>query len=81
MMPFFFEFEESKSYVGTMRIELFAEILLDQPLPRVTPTQHDVLLQARRDNTGNGRLPRTALSRNTGGPRRRPVPKFSAGGH
>src|SRR5665811_1515549 len=57
----FLEFEEGEPHVGTVRVELLAEILLNQSLARVTPTQHDVLFQARRDDIGDGRLPRAAF--------------------
>ena len=61
--PLFFEFEERKPDVGTMRVELLTEILLDQPLARMTPAKDDVLFQAGRDDTGDGRLPRAAFRR------------------
>ena len=41
--PFFLEFEERKSDVGAMRVELLTEILLDQPLARMAPAKNDVL--------------------------------------
>ncbi len=41
--PLFLEFEERKSDVGAMRVELLAKILLDQPLARVAATKDDVL--------------------------------------
>ena len=86
----FLEFEEGEPHVCTMRIELRAEILLDQPLARVTPTQHDVLFQARRDDIGDGRLPRAAfwrqfarrsLRRSARASRQRLVPECPASGH
>ena len=46
----FLELEEREPDVGAMRVELLAKILLDQPLARVTPAEHDVFFQARRDD-------------------------------
>src|SRR5450755_3014519 len=86
----FFEFEECQPYVGTVRVELLAEILLDQPLARVTPTQYDVLFKAGCDDIGDGRLPRPvfrrqfarrSLRRSARASRRRLVPKCPASGH
>jgi hypothetical protein len=44
-----------------VRVELLAEILLDQSLAWVTSTQYDVLFQAGCDDIGDGRLTRAAV--------------------
>src|SRR6202142_755661 len=59
--PLFLEFEECQPHVGTMRVELLAEILLDQSFARVTSTQYDVLFQAGCDDIGDGRRTRAVV--------------------
>ena len=39
-----------------MSVEQIAEILLDQPFSRMTPPEHDVFLDASRDDERRGRL-------------------------
>ena len=50
-----------------MGAEEVGEILLDQPLARMTPPEHDVLLDAPRDQRGRRRLARGAASRDFAG--------------
>src|ERR1700690_2952130 len=57
----FLEFEECEPHIGTVRVELLAEILLDQSLAWVTSTQYDVLFQAGCDDIGDGRLTRAVV--------------------
>jgi hypothetical protein len=59
----FLELEKSQPNVGTVRVELLAKILLDEPLTRMAPTQHDVLFEPRCDELGNGRSTRAAFCR------------------
>src|SRR6202023_2714971 len=59
----FLELEKSQPNVGTVRIELLAKVLLDEPLTRMTPTQHDVFFEPRCDELGDGRSPRAAFYR------------------
>src|SRR5580704_17270047 len=59
----FLELEKSQPNVGTVRVELLAKVLLDEPLTRMTPTQHDVFFEPRRDELGDGRSPRAAFYR------------------
>jgi hypothetical protein len=46
-----------------MSIEAIAQVLLDQPLPRMTATEHDVFLKTRCNNIRDRRLPRLHLRR------------------
>src|SRR5580704_2556244 len=59
----FLELEKSQPNVGTVRVELLAKVLLDEPLTRVTPTQHDVFFEPCCDELGDGRSPRAAFCR------------------
>jgi hypothetical protein len=46
-----------------VRVELLAEVLLDEPLARMTPTQYDFFFEPRCDELGDGRSPRAAFRR------------------
>ena len=90
IIPFFFEFEKSQPNVGTVRVELLAQILLDQPLTRVAPAEHDFFFQPRGNQFGNGRSARAALGRDFAqlsfrrcgcAARRRLLPQCPAYGH
>src|SRR5262249_47304521 len=52
---FLLKLEQREPYVAAMGIEAVAEILLDQAFARVTPAEHDILLQTGRDDV-RGRL-------------------------
>src|ERR1700681_662422 len=45
----FLELEKSQPNVGTVRVELLAKVLLDEPLTRVPPAQHNVFFEPRCD--------------------------------
>ena len=57
----FFEFEQRQPHVAAMGLEQVAEILLDQPLPRLTSPQHDVLLDTLGDDDSRRLSRRRAL--------------------
>src|SRR6202166_5045846 len=59
----FLELEKSQPNVRSLRVELLAKVLLDEPLSAVTPSQHGVFFEPRRDELGNGRSPRAAFCR------------------
>src|SRR5580704_16016396 len=59
----FLELEKSQPNVGTVRVELLAKVLLDEPFTRMAPAQYDVLFEPRCDELGNGRSPRAAFCR------------------
>jgi len=51
---FLFELEQRQPHVTAMGLEQVGKILLDQPLLRLAPPQHDVLLEALGDHDGGG---------------------------
>src|SRR5580700_1168447 len=51
----FLEFEKSQPDVGTVRVELLAKVLLDEPLTRMASAQHDFFFEPRCDELGKGR--------------------------
>src|SRR4029077_13599711 len=51
---FLFEFEQRQPDVPAMGLKQVAEILLHQPLPRLTPSQYYVLLDALGDDGRGG---------------------------
>src|SRR5260370_13369545 len=51
---FLFEFEQRQPHVTAMGLEQVGKILLDQPLFRLAPPQHDVLLEAFGNHDGGG---------------------------
>jgi len=53
----------NEPHVGAVRVELLAEILLDQPLARVAPAEHDVFFQACGDALGGRRSADAVLRR------------------
>ena len=55
---YLFKLEKRQPHIAAMGVELFAEILLDQALLRLTPPEHDILLDTPCDHEGRRRLPR-----------------------
>ena len=58
-----FQLEQRQPDVAAMRIEVRAQVLLDQPLARVPPAEHDVFLELARDQVDDRRLARVRLGR------------------
>src|SRR5215467_2144493 len=50
---FLLQFKQGQPNITAMGIEAVAQVLLDEALARVTPTEHDVFFQAGRDHFGD----------------------------
>jgi hypothetical protein len=56
--PLFFKFKQREPNVAAMGLEKITQILFDQPLPRLAPSQYNVFLDTPGDNDGRCRLAR-----------------------